>query len=223
MKNAKHFDDVFVLIEAESLSIKDEFMQHEPKTKREEDAKKLICDAIRSKVKNFYRPKYDPSFFLNGKGKVDICFKAGEYPALEMDFDWWVETAINYNRERNSRLGNRFEYAAFLGVLIKNLVLEGKTVEWAWHAVCDNSRELGNYHNSENFNPDEPTGSRYICGFYDLGNTYKILADEDEEDSFWLAGGYCFADGSEYPLADVTYHYNYIDGFYNSVGWIVCS
>lgn len=216
----KNFDDLFILVEAEKLSVGDEFMQHRPKTKREAAAKELITEAIYAKVKNFYRPKYDPVFTPDGEG---ICFAAGRYPALKMSYKWWVEAAKLYNPERNSRLGRRLEYAAFLGVLIKKFVYEGKSLEWAWNAVCNDSRELGNYLDSENHNSFEATGSRGFFGFYDLGNTYKILADNDEEDSFWLAGGYHLVNGSTCPLAEVSYHYNYIDDFFNSVGWIVCS
>lgn len=113
---------------------------------------------------------------------------------------------------------------AFLGVLIKKLIEEGKTVEWAWNAVCNDSRKLGHYLNSEN--PKcrfEPTGSREICGFFDLANAYKILAWDIGAGGFWLAGGGC--DGYSYvnPLADLDLFRDRDNIHFSSVGWLVLS
>lgn len=223
MKKSKKFDDNFILIEAEDLSMGDEFMQYTPRTKREEATKNLICEAIRCKVKNFYRPKYDPAFNLTARGRIGVLFDIDKEPAVEVGYDFWVDAANNYDPKHNSRLGNRLEYVAFLGVLIKKFVAAGKSLEWAWNVVCNDSKEIGNYLDSKDYEPFADTGSKGAFEFYDLGNTYKILADEYEGEGFWLAGGCCFVKGSAYPLAAITYHCDYIDGFYNSVGWIVCS
>ena len=70
------------------------------------------------------------------------------------------------------------------------------------------------------------TGAREICGYFDLANTYKILADDKEGDEFsggWIAGGdYYYGTGCE-PLADLCH-----EGFpnnpdFSSVGWLVLS
>ena len=103
-------EDNFILIEAESLSLNDAFMKHKPCTKVEEIAKKLITDAIKAGVKNFYRPIMDPSFAEDG-----IKFVAGEMPAVGKSYNWWVDTAKKYEPSHNSRLGTRLEYRAFLG------------------------------------------------------------------------------------------------------------
>jgi len=213
--------DEFVLVEAENLSYADEFMQHEPQNWRQEQAKSLIGEAISSGVKNFYKPKCDPSITSDGKG---IIFKPGKIPAVSKSFKWWNKMAKKYNPERSSRLGTRLEYGAFLGVLIKQLIAEGNAVEWAWNAVCNNSSELGNYWNSEKVaHVIEPTGSREICGFFDLANVYKILAKNEGSRWFALAGGSCVDYSHVAPIAHVCYS-NAANQIYNcGVGWIVCS
>jgi hypothetical protein len=209
----------FVLIDVESLSLEDEFMQHEPTTPMEKEFKKLLIDAIRKGVKNFYRPVMDPSFTDNG-----IAYVVGKEPAVGKSYNWWEKMAEKYDSSRNSRLGTRLEYVAFLGVLIKKLIEEGKAVEWAWNAVCNDSKELGHYWNSENAkNEFEPTGSRCICGFYDLANTYKILAEDEEAGGFWLAGGVYVLNGFNGPLADLGHNTYRFYGYDNCVGWLVLS
>ena len=209
----------FILIEAEKLFLDDEFMKFEPKTKEQNEVKALIIEVIDKKVKNFYRPKCDPSFTEDGKG---ICFMPGKLPAVGKSYNWWYDAAKEYKPERNSRLGTRLQYGAFLGVLIKKLVKEGKDVEWAWNALCNDSHELGHYWNSENAKHDfEPTGSRMICGFYDLANTYKILAEDEEAGGFWLAGGFYIASGCNFPFGDLCHCYDRGGNFDYSVGWLV--
>lgn len=209
-----------ILVEAEKLSMDDEFMKWEPQTRKEEATKEFITEAICSGVKNFYRPRYDPTFTDDGN---NICFIKGEKPAVGKSYNWWDEVARSYSPERSSRLGTRLEYGAFLGVLIKKLVEEGKTVEWAWNAVCNDSKELGHYCDSENATEHcefEPTGSRCICGFYDLANTFKILSEDIDGDYCWLTGGCCLYKGSRVTLAG----FGHIDptcNDYRSVGWLV--
>lgn len=213
-------DSDFILIDAEKLSMNDKFMQYEPKYRIERETKDLISEAIQKGVKNFYRPRGDVSFTADGNG---LCYAPGKMPAVDKSFNWHEKAAKNFMPERNSRLGSKYEYGAFEGVLIKKLVAEGKTVETAWHEVCCDSRKLGHFADSENAKYDfEPTGSREICGFCDLGNAYKILARDDKDDGFWLAGGNCYHEGYESPIADlVLMDCDAHD--YESVGWVVFS
>lgn len=213
-----------ILIEAEKLSMDDEFMKYEPVTEVEKETKALITEVIDAKVKNFYRPNFDPTFTKTGEG---ICFAAGKKPAINKSYKWWDWAAKKYMPERNSRLGTRLEYGAFLGVLIKKLIAEGKSVEWAWNAVCNDSRELGHYRDSENAKrvKFETTGSRCICGFCDLANTIKILAVDSDTDDLWLAGGWFGQTGDSLPLAGLeSEEYPDLDVDYlTGVGWIVLS
>lgn len=209
----------FILVEAESLSLEDDFMKFEPQTDREKATKELISEAIHNGVKNFYRPKCDPSFDEQEK----ICYQAGLEPAVNMTYGWWKTNAKKFCPDHISRLGTRLEYFAFLGVLVKKLVEEGKSVRWAWNAVCNDSHELGHYWNSEDALYDlEPTGSREICGYFDLVNTIKFLADDKEDSVFWLAGGSYVDNSSKHPIADFNCNFDYSFGAGWAVGWSVC-
>lgn len=209
------------LVDAENLSLDDKFMKHKPKTDREEETKALIKEAIEKGVKNFYRPIMDPSFTKTGE---NICYEKGRGPAVGKSYNWWKKVAEEYCPERNSRLGTRLEYGAFLGVLIKNLVADGKSISWAWNAVCNDSKDLGHYWNSENAKHKvEPTGSRRVCDYYDLGNTCKILTEDNEAGGFWLAGGDYSTQSYHCPLADLDYLYDDLNIDYCAVGWLVLS
>ena len=219
MQNAK--DSMFVLVEASRLSLKDKFMQYKPTSDNQREFKKLLTKAIKNGLSDFWHSKLDPSFNEERNGLV---FEAGKKPAVGKSYNWWEEKARQYLPERGSRLGTKTEYVAFLGELIKKLVASGWSMSRAWKAVCDDSRELGHYWNSENARHDfETTGSREICGFCDLANTYKILAEDEEAGGFWLAGGIYDDNSHCYPFADLD-HYTYQDDDRNnSVGWLVLS
>lgn len=205
----------FVQIKAESLSIYDDFLQYKAKTECEKKTKELIVEAIKKEVKNFWRPRFDPSFI--DESETDICFVPGKLPAIGKPYYWWKDIAQKYNL----KVGTRLQYGAFLGVLIKTLVDEGNTVEWAWNAVCNNSKELGHYWDSKDAKHTfEPTGSRCICGFYDLANTTKYLAEDKETGGFWFAGGFCYAVGEAFPIADICHSTHRIIN-YGNVGWLV--
>lgn len=212
-------DDSFILVEAEELSFEDAFMKYVPHTEAENKVKMLICEAMNAGVKNFYRAKYDPSFYQGG-----ICFKTRRLPATDRTYNWWCEAARNYAPAYNSRLGTRLQYGAFLGVLIKKLVQEGKTIVWAWNAVCNDSKELGHYRNSENAEYDfELTGSRCVCGFYDLANTCKLLAEDEDCGGFWIASGGCDFLSFSSPVGELYHHCDPNIERYYDVGWVVLS
>jgi len=217
---AKEDDDLFICIKASELRLTDEFMQHKPNGEREQKLKDALEAVIKKGIPNFWRPRMDPSFDKKG----NICFKAGEKPAVGKSYNWWRENAKKFNPKRKSRLGTKSQYIAFLGVLIKALVAEDWTVDEAWAAVCNDSKKLGHYWNSENAkHAFEATGSRAIAGFYDLANAYKILAEDEEVGGFWLAGG-CYCNSSyDYPLADLGHHFSCGYALYCSVGWLVLS
>jgi len=205
-------EEVFVLVPASSLSLTDDFMCYEPYKRREKYFKKRLVEVIKVGVKDFYRPKFDPSFNENGM----ICYRPGSSPAVGKTFRWWEKTAKEFCPERKSRLGTESEYTAFLGVLLKKLVADGWKVNEAWDAVCNDARMLGHYWNSEGArrNDFEPTGSREVCGYFDLGNTYKIL------DRFWMVGGCYYKYGNsfiDFVWCSINYHKD--DDY--SVGWIV--
>ena len=214
-------NDVFVKVPASELSLADEFMKYEPKTTAERRFKEKVEKAIKGGLKDFYHPKYDPSLSEDG---TSICYVPGKKPAVGKSYNWWAKVAKEFNPERKSRLGTKTEYIAFLAVLIKMLVDSGKSVEWAWNAVCNDSKKLGHYWNSENAkHAFEDTGSREICGWCDLANACKILAEDEEAGGFWLAGGICFDGSNSNPLADLYHSYYRNNGNFHGCGWLVLS
>lgn len=100
-------DSDLVLVDAENLSMKDKFMQHEPKNDKERETKELIKEAIKKGVKNFYKPRGDVSFTDDGNG---ICYAPGKMPAVGKSYDWNEKAAKEFCPERNSRLGSKLEY-----------------------------------------------------------------------------------------------------------------
>lgn len=216
---AWEYENLFVRVEASKLSQQDKFMQYTPRTKQERVLKNLLNEVIQRGIKDFYRPIIDPSFDEDDM----ICFKFGMQPAVGKSYKWWEENAKKFNPKRKSRLGTKSEYVAFLGVLLKKLIEEGWSLDESWNAVCNNSKKLGHYGNSENAKYDyEPTGSREICGFFDLANTMKLLSEDNDNGGFWLAGGWVFGNSKHDPLANLGNHELRSFAFGNRVGWIVC-
>lgn len=208
----------FVLIEASKLCMSDEIMQHEPQTEREETLKKLLERAISRGIKDFYRPICDP-WTINNR----IYHTIGKYSAVGYSYKYWEKAAKAFYPKRHSRLGTRLEYVAFLGFLMKKMLEKGWSVAEAWDAVCNDSIKLGYYINSGGKLTFQPTVSTGICGFYDLGNTFKILAEDEDERTggFWVASGSCEFTSYATPLANMN-HADCLDfEMDDSTGWII--
>jgi len=62
---------MFVLIEASKLRTDDKFMLYKPRTRNEAKFKNQLSSVITKGIKDFYRPRIDPSFTDDGKG---ICY-----------------------------------------------------------------------------------------------------------------------------------------------------
>lgn len=224
----KSSENTFVLVEASKLSLDDDFMKFKPMRRKTKKFKKELESVIKKGVNDFYRPRMDPAFLGGGKNlgfDAKISFEVGREPATEMMYSWWDKVAREFNPEHGSRLGTRSEYIAFLGVLIKILVEIGLPKTTAWNLVCNNSKKLGHYWNSKNAKHCfELTGSRCICGFFDLANTYKLLAEDVDEGGFWLASGCYSSDSHNTPLSHLLHYSSRPDSFRvpRSVGWIIC-
>ena len=211
-------ESMFNRVPASKLRLDDAFMKHQPKTNAERNFKELVETAIKNGLKDFWRPVYDPSFDDNGR----IYYEPGKMPAAGKSYNWWKKKAKAFYPEWGSRIGTKSEYIAFLAVLMKNLVASGKSVEWAWNAVCNDSKELGHYWNSKGAkNAFETTGSRYICGWYDLANSFKILEEDEEAGGFWIACGDYSSLSIHNPLAFLYHHHDRCDDFMYSCGWLV--
>lgn len=212
-------NEVFVLCEASKLSLDDEFMYYTPFSDREKDFKKLLEEAIKSGLKDFYRPVFDPSL----DSIENIEYKLKGKPAVGKSYSWWKTSSKQFWPERGSRLGTKKEYIAFLGILIKKLSKAGWRVAEAWYAVCNDSHKLGYYWNDElnGKHELEPTKSRKVCDFYDLANTCKILLEDEEADGFWLASGHYDECSYGSPLASLILEDDRFHENDKSVGWLV--
>ena len=210
----------FTLVKPSELSLKDKFMHFSPELKNERLVMGWIIEAIKSGLPDFYCQTYDPSFNDDFSG---IQYLQGQRPAMGKDYDWWTEAARKYLPSHNSRLGKWLEYAAFSALLIKSLVEQkGYAVSTAWYIVCNNSRTIGRYRNSLNSRSNfEATGSKEICGFRDLGNTFKMLDNEGAKDGIILASGAANTLGDDYPVAMINKFDKNTGRYLGYVGWIV--
>ena len=184
------------------------------------DFQEAVEEVKKVKLNPFWRPIMDPSLEDN-----KVLFKIGNNPATGYSFNWWRKKVLEMSSVdgKKWRLGIEYEYYAFLVWLINNLIdHRGWSAKKAIEGVVLNSKELGHYHDSENAKGTlEPTGSREICGVFDLTNTLKILACNDEVNGFWRAGGlYCYL-GNKKPLADLNYSTDVNESFNLCVGWLV--
>lgn len=212
------FDELFPIVEASKLSLEDSFLQYEPKKYNQKILKKNIVKAIESGISDFRRPIMDPT----EDERKSIGFKAGSKPLTGHSAYWWVDEAEMLMPSKNSRIGTKKQYVAFLGVLIKYLIeKQGYEVSEAWNAVCNDSKDLGHYQNSKNRKEDmEPTGSRRFGKWYDLANTCKIIR-EDRGPDLLLASGYYKGYSYYCPLSSLRTINNPSDDLSHSVGWIV--
>lgn len=187
-----------------------DWLKYEPRTDRQKQTKELFLDARAKgdRLHAFTCMAIDPSFDpVTG----EVVYQPGLPPAVGKSYNWWEGTFKDYAPERNSRVLTRTEGVCKNLELIRRLVTWKKvSVEAAWDTVCDHSAELGHFSDSDNAqNCFEPAGSREVCGFYDLGNAYKILAKDpwEEAGGFWAAGGYYDYFSDNDPLADLGRNY----------------
>lgn len=209
----RHIDSLAFQLDAD-------WLQYEPRTFRQKETKDLFLDAkAKGRLHAFTCMAIDPSFDLV---TGEVVYQPGLLPAVGKSYNYWVTIFKNYAPERNSRVMTRTEGACKNLELIRRLVVWKKvSVEAAWEAVCDHSSELGHFVDSDNAQKGfEKTGSREVCGFYDLGNAYKILAEDpwEEAGGFWVAGGSYNDCSDNGPVADL-FRYDYVDDdFINGVG-----
>lgn len=169
-----------VLVEASKLHLDDKFMRYEPTALEERVFKEDLTEVIKKGIKDFWTPKYNPSFEQNGKS---ICFAKGKKPATGKSFEWWEKNAKNFSRRNKSKLGKKSEYLALMGLIIKTLMESGWSVEKAWYAVCCESKKLMEYIMLEN-----EKDYAEIKEIFKLCNltTPKVVADDNN--GYWVIG-----------------------------------
>ena len=186
-------------------SFEGEWIEHQPTTKRQEETMMIYQDAKdKGRLHPFTCMTIDPSV-KDGK----LVYQKGMPIRTIFSYRQWEKMIINYNLSRNSRMMTRTEYVCRNLFIIQKMVEEsGYKIEVAWRKLCDASEEIGHYCDSDNFRECfEPTGSRNVCGFYDLGNAYKLIKEDPWKETrvFLAAGGDCLARGWESPVADIGY------------------
>ena len=190
----------------------------------ENDDIQAFVEAVRevqkAGVEAFYRPVMDPSLEDD-----KVMYEKGKKPAVGHSYNWWVKATkvMPAIEGRNWTMGTEYQYYAFLVQLINSLVEDGWSMDKAVNSVVLDSKELGHYRNSLNaLNDFETTGSREVCGFFDLANTCKLLSCTNEEvGGFWVAGG-GYHGGSDFcPLADLFHDFNVAIDYFDSVAWLV--
>ena len=186
-------ESIFREVPASQLSLKDDFMNYTPKTEIEKKFKREVKKVIKVGINDFWCPICSPSIDDSGRIFYMKCLLPCR---VRRSYSWWVEKAQSFCPEHGSRLGSKSEYIAFLATLIKDLVASGKSIEWAWNAVCNDYRKLG-YDRS-------------------LINTSMILAKDNGTSGFWLVGNEFTYNSFKdiYSLADF-YH----DVFCHYGGW----
>ena len=214
----------FVKIEISSLSLHDEFLKYEPVTDEEKKLKKRLIKAIRyNELKDFEIPNCDPTVLIKGKEIKKILFEENKIPYVLGTCEWWRNQA----KKQGLRLGNEIEYIAFMGVLIKKLIGEGFSISDAWNAVCNDSSEIADVNEEiipssyRKYTELKRTGRRCTCGFYDLGNTMKIIDDSQDQNFFWIAGT-CLWDFPSPICSMEVFGYKYLNQWIpGTVGWLV--
>ncbi|MDD6244215.1 MAG: hypothetical protein PUB03_00955 [bacterium] len=182
-----------------------------------------VAEVKEASLEAFYRVMYDPT----EAGDHMVVFQKGNRPAVGHSYNWWVETVSKMSRVegRQWHIATEYQYYAFLVWLINQLVKIGKSVEEALHQVVVNSKQLGHYYDSENSTEGkdfEFTGSRCVCGLYDLANTFKILqCSNSEVGGFWFAGGSYYFNGYDDPLAFLNHDTDVDNDYDDSVGLLV--
>ncbi len=171
----------------------------------------------------FWRPVMDPTE-IDGK----IVYQKGKPPAVGHSYKWWKDTAEQMLPiQGNIWLpGSEYQYYADKVDLINQYVAEGHDLEEAIEGVVLNSAKFGHFADSEGAQRDfETTGSRKICGRYDLGNCCKLLRCTSKKDGgYWLAGSFFFVRGDFFQLAGCTHDIDVNREHRNGLGWlIVCN
>lgn len=179
-----------------------------------------IREVQEAEIRPFWRPVMDPSF--DGK---KIIYKKGEEPVRNPSIEWlrYALAEMPAVEGKNWYLGSEYHYYADEVDLINKLVDDkGYDIEDAMRMVVYQSKELGHYAESVDAKDEfERTGSREVCGRYDLNNTRKILRCTNNN-GYWLAASNyrCKGDSTSNSLA----HLEYTESFRfagDSVWWLM--
>lgn len=210
--DVKEYDSIKIY--GSNNSMYEELLNHKTVNNMEVVFMNELKKAINNEIEDFNVFVCDPSLKDGNK----LVFTTGQSPAIVLTYNQNEQLA----KANNVRLGKRSEYILFLATILLKLIQEGWTETDSWNAICSDSKNLGHYQDSANSkNGFESTGARIVAGKADLANTFKILAKEDENGGYWIAGGCCADTGSSSPLANLQLTNDYSTPSYYGVGWFV--
>lgn len=183
---AKEHCGEFVRVPVSELSLNDDWFKKCDPTKLVHSSDyQLVEEIIKSGMKDFYCPKYDPSFNKDGNG---ICYVPGKQPAIGKSYKWWKKIAEGFAPEYKISLGTKYKWKAFMAVFVKKLVKSGWEVNDAWNAIFNDSKELLKFPHCDRSDKKfvieqdiEDTGSRGLFDFFDLCSTEKFLLKDDDD------------------------------------------
>ena len=150
-----------------------DWLNHKPISCAEEVAIKTYQrDKRRGELPTFSCMTVDPAI-KDGK----LVYEKGLKPAIGFNYPFWKRILREFDPTRNSRMMSKTEYIYRNMLIVQNLFEAGWSVEDSWKAVFRDSKEIGVFrHTIQGNYKMQPTGSYQIGGFYDLGNTRKLLS-----------------------------------------------
>lgn len=154
-------------------------------TRLKKALKSDICNGQTMKV-------IEPSRGRNG----NIIYQEGKSILKGLSYNQWRKKFS----EMSGRIATLYEYDIFLAYLMAKANIQLKR-------FADDSSNLGNYWNESKTNHKiDVSGAKKVagCGF-GIGNTYKIVSNPENKNSFALCGGSYLDYGSECPICYVGY------------------
>ena len=215
----EYIEKYFPIVKASDLKNNDGLFRYIPETPNQECFKEMLTDALKKGVKDFRAQIMDPSFDEKG----EIIYRQENLPAVNKSAIEWKKIAEDFMPEKNSSLGTCDQRLVFLALQIKYLVKkEDYSMNEAWRAICDQSKDFGNYWDAKDARHGfAKTGKRNIGRWCDLANTYKIILNDYEKKSFMQTGGDYTNCGYESPLANMYFLEADNKKLKDSTPWIV--
>ncbi len=170
--------------------------KREFKTEKQKHFKKYVLKALNNKPIEGYRwiPVFEPSKDSEG----NLQYVSGKEVLRGISLTEWDNLINSYSIENGSQKASITTYFLMALRWLKDGVA---TLE----QLAEDSKELGNYYNSENSKKGfEEAGKRCfggLCGF--VGNTNKIVIDNDSFSGISIVGANFTCWGWESPLANV--------------------
>ncbi len=157
---------------------------------------KNVLEALKNKPKEgyFWLAVFEPSIDKNG----NLQFVEGEEPEMNKKTFEWEKLFKNYSPENESDMASKTTYFLLLLRWLKDgIATLAEIVEF--------SAKIGNFWDPEKEDSFlEPTGKRSfggLCGF--VGNTHKIIKDEEVQNKYYRAGGCYLSYGYRFSVSDI--------------------